>query len=508
MKKIIKGLAGIFSGFILIGSMTHADTAASIMETHTGDSSISVYVKGTESDPDINVQIATSEMDKAETEKISELDIPMQTLVMIDNSLSISKGNRDKISEFLKNLISDRLNHEEICIAVFSEDIMNLTDYTSDYVVLKKAVESIGYEDQETYLTDVLYDVLAEEFQDNEGDLYRRIIVVSDGVDNKSLGYTKDELYSLLKDIRIPVYTIGSLGGKNDNHEELENMFALSRMTSADDFLLDDTDDILDITEKLNEDRDIMKIIITPPEEMLDGGKKTLKITMSDGTVLTTEITMPQQTYVKEEPLPAAEEISREPETEEEPVMDESADQKPKSVNWVLLLVCPAAVAVIAATVFLALKKKKSKTNTEEYDETILDRQLQDIGSSEERTEIIGAFSENDDNGGTFVIWNQDAKYQVILTDVNSPAKSFQAPLHQSVIIGRKKGECDIALDYEKSVSGKHCEISVRNGRFYVRDLQSSNGTCLNGNKVLTETEIVSGNILRLGRLEVRFEVR
>ena len=48
----------------------------------------------------------------------------------------------------------------------------------------------------------------------------------------------------------------------------------------------------------------------------------------------------------------------------------------------------------------------------------------------------------------------------------------------------------------------------MRDGKFYIRDLQSANGTYVNGSKILAETEIYSGNILKLGRLELRFEVK
>ena len=74
--------------------------------------------------------------------------------------------------------------------------------------------------------------------------------------------------------------------------------------------------------------------------------------------------------------------------------------------------------------------------------------------------------------------------------------------------MGRKREMSGIVLDYDKSVSSKHCEISVRDGKFYIRDLQSANGTYVNGSKILAETEIYSGNILKLGRLELRFEVK
>ena len=505
MNKIIKELAGVLAGCIIMGTIALANSSAAILETYTGDSDISVYVKGTDiGEGEISVQIATTEASKVSVQSISELDVPMQTLVMIDNSLSISLNDRLKIAEFLQNLISDRMSNEEMCIATFSEDINILTEYTSDYGTLKKAIDGIVYQDQETYLTDVLYDLIFEKYVQNSEDVYRRIIVVSDGVDNKSLGYTKDELYSLLKDMQIPIYTIGCVNGKNN--DELENMFAISRTTLVDYFLLDEVDDTLDITNVLNQDRMIIRLKITPSVEVMDGSKKAVKITFPNGTVATTEVTMPQQVHISQvEETPVVEEVIIEEETEVIADAEESNSNYP-----ILIIACVAAVVIIIVLIVIVFirKNKNSKPTFETIDENILNELNQNGSGLNEKTEMIGSLNERKDDGSTVIILDQETTYQVVLTDLNSPAKSFQVPLNKTIIIGRKKELCDIALDYEKSVSGRHCEINVRNGRFFVKDLQSSNGTYLNGSKVLTESEIFSGNKLKLGRLEMRFEVR
>lgn len=508
MNKLLRGLIGILTGCLIWSVTVFADSSAVILETYTGDSQISVYVKGTESDMNnVSIQIATAVADQFNARPISELDKPMKTLVMVDNSISISAVNREKIAEFLQNLISDRLNNEEVCIATFSEDISIVTDYSADYTTLKQAIDGISYQDQETYLTDVLYDLISAQYTHSDEDVYRRIIVVSDGVDNKSLGYTKDELYSLLKDIQVPIYTIGSVN--KNNNDELENMFALSRMTSAEYFLLDDIEDVLSITASLNKDRDIVRLTITPSEEMMDGSKKAVKITLADASTLTTEITMPQQVQKKElqdEPF-EEEAVVVEPEPLVEITDEEEADAGAGFPTAALIVIAVIIVTAVCA-VLIILKKKSNQVEFETLDDNILQELGQNIRDTGDKTEMISSFHNDSDDGSTVMIWNQNATYQVVLTDVNSPAKSFRVPLSQSIIVGRKKGLCDIALDYEKSVSGKHCEITVKGDKFYIKDLQSSNGTYVNGSKVLTESEIFSGNVLKFGRLEMRFEVR
>jgi pSer/pThr/pTyr-binding forkhead associated (FHA) protein len=57
----------------------------------------------------------------------------------------------------------------------------------------------------------------------------------------------------------------------------------------------------------------------------------------------------------------------------------------------------------------------------------------------------------------------------------------------------------------EPSVSSHHCEIQLRNGEVVVKDLNSTNGTFINGEKV-TERVLKPGEVLRLGQIELRLE--
>jgi pSer/pThr/pTyr-binding forkhead associated (FHA) protein len=57
----------------------------------------------------------------------------------------------------------------------------------------------------------------------------------------------------------------------------------------------------------------------------------------------------------------------------------------------------------------------------------------------------------------------------------------------------------------EPSVSSHHCEVLLRGSEVVVRDLNSTNGTYINGEKV-TEKVIKPGQILRLGQIEMRLE--
>ena len=58
----------------------------------------------------------------------------------------------------------------------------------------------------------------------------------------------------------------------------------------------------------------------------------------------------------------------------------------------------------------------------------------------------------------------------------------------------------------EPSVSSHHCEILLRGNDVVVKDLNSTNGTFINGEKVSDESPLKPGQILRLGQIEMRLE--
>src|SRR5215472_1322308 len=57
----------------------------------------------------------------------------------------------------------------------------------------------------------------------------------------------------------------------------------------------------------------------------------------------------------------------------------------------------------------------------------------------------------------------------------------------------------------EPSVSSHHCEIILRGSDVVVKDLNSTNGSYINGEKI-TESVLKPGQVLRLGQIEIRLD--
>lgn len=72
-----------------------------------------------------------------------------------------------------------------------------------------------------------------------------------------------------------------------------------------------------------------------------------------------------------------------------------------------------------------------------------------------------------------------------------------------SCTVGRE-ASCDIHID-NVAVSKKHCEIVNREGKFFVKDLGSSNGTYVGTEKV-TEKQLKDGDEIILGSYSLKYE--
>jgi hypothetical protein len=71
--------------------------------------------------------------------------------------------------------------------------------------------------------------------------------------------------------------------------------------------------------------------------------------------------------------------------------------------------------------------------------------------------------------------------------------------------IGRSK-EADVRID-DRYASSIHARVFSREGRFYVEDMNSTNGTLLNGATLQGEAELIDRDTVQIGDTVFRFEV-
>lgn len=73
------------------------------------------------------------------------------------------------------------------------------------------------------------------------------------------------------------------------------------------------------------------------------------------------------------------------------------------------------------------------------------------------------------------------------------------------VTVGRG-GQNDLVLDGDEFASARHARIEARGDGVWVQDLDSTNGTFLNGARVVGAERMSPGDVLRVGETDLRVE--
>lgn len=85
----------------------------------------------------------------------------------------------------------------------------------------------------------------------------------------------------------------------------------------------------------------------------------------------------------------------------------------------------------------------------------------------------------------------------LVLRCVNAPL--FSLCVERAVAILGRSSICDLVVD-DPSISRKHAEIRIREGRLLLKDLQSRNGTYVDGQPIHA-TEVTQGQVVRFGKV-------
>jgi len=94
-------------------------------------------------------------------------------------------------------------------------------------------------------------------------------------------------------------------------------------------------------------------------------------------------------------------------------------------------------------------------------------------------------------------------KARLVIAGDAGRRKQLSWELEGDVIIGRSP-ECAVSVD-DEFASNLHSKIYQTEGRFYVEDLGSTNGTYVNGRRIHYPTELRSGDRVKIGRTEMEF---
>lgn len=82
--------------------------------------------------------------------------------------------------------------------------------------------------------------------------------------------------------------------------------------------------------------------------------------------------------------------------------------------------------------------------------------------------------------------------------------KKFELPAHEPQLIGRSSEALPIT---DNTVSRRHAELTPDDGKWYLRDLESANGTWVNGYRITSRVQLAAGDQIRCGSTLMLFAI-
>ena len=140
----------------------HAAGSAAIVGLKASGEELLAFVRSAGEAGEVSALLGRQESGGVEARRLEESGMELRTVILVDNSLSIPEAGRGEIQKQLLEIIAARRSGERFAVGTVGEQVTVLLDFTDDYTALKEAIEGMEYQNQDTYLTDALYDYLAE----------------------------------------------------------------------------------------------------------------------------------------------------------------------------------------------------------------------------------------------------------------------------------------------------------------------------------------------------------
>src|SRR5262245_57828114 len=87
-------------------------------------------------------------------------------------------------------------------------------------------------------------------------------------------------------------------------------------------------------------------------------------------------------------------------------------------------------------------------------------------------------------------------RFEFVVRSGKDVGRTVAVNTSQTITLGRLKG-CDLVVD-DEAASRRHCTITAREDLCVVTDMQSANGTFVNGTRIAT-VELNKGDQVRIG---------
>ena len=240
-------------------TLVRASSDLTVLHANHDDDRIKVYVDGFNDKEDGNelnqILIGKKACRHLETYNLGDDVQPVRTQILIANAETISESDREKTSQVIRSLIYGCNDGEQFSIATCGQHVTYISDFSDDYSVLKRLLDTLEYDAVDVQLARMLSQVI-DDINVKCFTGLTRIVVFAPGMKDGSDSMSAKVLNERLEESLYPIYTIGYELDSNKN--DLQDMYVLSDITHVDSFDITTMKDFSPILKKVPAFREIM----------------------------------------------------------------------------------------------------------------------------------------------------------------------------------------------------------------------------------------------------------
>lgn len=459
------------------------------------------------------VSLGGQELTVLSVESEKEQHTPVTYYCLADVSGSMGQEQMAQVREALLAVTEGLQDGDNMVIGTLGNQTQT-SGFLTDKEEVRRRVEALEAGKEDTNLYAGIVESIRVLQSDTAVHPRKCLIILSDGEDDQKTGIVQQEAEKAVTDSSIPVYTVAALKDAADEdgiaHAKLLGSFA--RMSTGGAHFAPVFDDstgeqagqsiLLGMEEGFVVSAEL-------PSDMPDKDEMLLRVVYTSGDNAVYEDTL--TVYAEDLGIEAEEQGAlpeSETETEPEPESESGQETEPESrvqdiLPW--LVGAAAALIIIIVLVIVCVKKKQKDNSIEEQTE----ERPKDTSDAMPLTELVK-------QSGTGAITKPLPETKAVplpAYELHLYAIGYAEIVHtlrleqgRKVTVGRN-GKADIVLDStDKKLSGVQCSMQWDGAKLYVWDMDSTNGTYVNGVSIkgMGRVAVHAGETIRMGSYEYR----
>lgn len=438
----------------------------------------------------LSATIGQIQADVKEIKRFDQSGEGVGYVFLVDISRSISAGQFEQMKAAINLWVDKMRDTDRSAVISFGEKVTTVQDYTADKNALKNGVKTLAMSDNKTQLHQGIAKAIEMSHRIDATLPSRRVIVMlSDGEDDFPGGMTRNEVLAVMKEDRVPLYAIGFSPQGKKGEANLKTLGEFARM-SGGEFFDSNGAELGKLYESIQQK--VLKSFLVK----LDATKAT-----ADGKLYRLQLTFNSAGKTMTDGLdlrilsPAG------------PTLEPWYINFYKKIPiWGYGVGGAFLILIIILFVVIRSRRKKAAQLIAEEEERRSVIAEQEAAQRKAAAESARAAEDKRKSDEQLTVKKASApglKIKFTILGNSGNQRDYGISLSGRSFIGRSS-ECDLAISDDEEISKRNSELTLEGGYVMISDLNSTNGTFVNGVPVKTGHRLKSGDLILIGRTELR----